>query len=116
MRFEDEPAYVLEARPYRETSLLLELLTASHGRLAVVARGVRGASRRAVARRARQGLLRRHRGAASGRRVVLARGALASEGRVLRVGGARLFLAWYVSEPLYRRTGRRDPAPQMCSR
>ena len=36
-----EPAYVLHARPYRESSLLLELLTAAHGRLGVVARGAR---------------------------------------------------------------------------
>jgi DNA repair protein RecO (recombination protein O) len=42
MRLEQQPAYVLHARPYRETSLLLECLTREHGRLGVVARGVRG--------------------------------------------------------------------------
>ncbi len=42
MRIEQQPAYVLHARPYRETSLLLECLTREHGRLGVVARGVRG--------------------------------------------------------------------------
>ncbi len=36
-----EPAYVLHARPYRESSLLLELLTAAHGRVGAVARGAR---------------------------------------------------------------------------
>ena len=36
-----EPAYVLHARPYRESSLLLELLTAAHGRVGTVARGAR---------------------------------------------------------------------------
>ncbi|WP_266156718.1 DNA repair protein RecO [Dyella silvatica] len=41
MRLEQQPAYVLHARPYRETSLLLECLTRDHGRLGVVARGVR---------------------------------------------------------------------------
>jgi DNA repair protein RecO (recombination protein O) len=41
MRIEQQPAYVLHARPYRETSLLLECLTRDHGRLGVVARGVR---------------------------------------------------------------------------
>jgi DNA repair protein RecO (recombination protein O) len=42
MRIEQQPAYVLHARPYRETSLLLECLTREHGRVGVVARGVRG--------------------------------------------------------------------------
>ena len=41
MRIDQQPAYVLHARPYRETSLLLECLTREHGRLGVVARGVR---------------------------------------------------------------------------
>jgi DNA repair protein RecO (recombination protein O) len=46
----DAPAYVLHHRPYRETSLLLELLVFGLGRVGVIARGVRGT--RAVARRA----------------------------------------------------------------
>jgi len=42
-----QPAFVLHTRPYRETSLLVECLTRDHGRLGVVARGVRGARARA---------------------------------------------------------------------
>src|SRR3546814_14196517 len=42
MRYDAEPAYVLHARPWRETSLLLELLTGNHGRIGLVARGVQG--------------------------------------------------------------------------
>lgn len=38
--FQDE-GYVLHGRPYRETSLLLEVVTAEHGRLGLVARGAR---------------------------------------------------------------------------
>lgn len=40
-RIDLESAYVLHSRPYRETSLLLDILTRNHGRLAVVARGAR---------------------------------------------------------------------------
>lgn len=36
-----EPAYVLHARPWRETSLLLEAFTRAHGRQGLVARGAR---------------------------------------------------------------------------
>jgi recombinational DNA repair protein (RecF pathway) len=116
MRFEDEPAYVLEARPYRETSLLLELLTAHHGRLATVARGVRGGSRTAVARRAALEPFRRIRVAASGRGEVLSLGTVESDGPVLRLAGAPLFSAWYVNELVFRLTGRGDPAPDVFHR
>lgn len=42
MRFADEPAFVLHARPWRESSLLVEALTANFGRMGLVARGVQG--------------------------------------------------------------------------
>jgi DNA repair protein RecO (recombination protein O) len=41
-RVDDQPALVLHVRPYRETSAIVSLLTPGHGRVAVVARGVRG--------------------------------------------------------------------------
>ena len=40
MRVLAQPAYVLHARPWRETSLIVELLTRDHGRVGVVARGL----------------------------------------------------------------------------
>ena len=50
-RIELQPAYVLHRRPYRETSLLLELFTPEYGRLSAIAKGVR------KARSSTQGLL-----------------------------------------------------------
>ena len=47
MRYADEPAYVLHARPWRETSLLVDVLTRTHGRLGLAARGVRGPRKQA---------------------------------------------------------------------
>ena len=41
MLIEQQPAFVLHTRPYRETSLLLECLSRDHGRVGIVARGVR---------------------------------------------------------------------------
>jgi len=40
-RRDDQHAFVLHAYPYRETSLIVEALTADHGRIALVARGAR---------------------------------------------------------------------------
>lgn len=44
-RIVSEPAYVLHARAYRETSAIIDLLTLQHGRVSVVARGARRSSR-----------------------------------------------------------------------
>jgi DNA repair protein RecO (recombination protein O) len=42
MRYVAEPAFVLHARAWRETSLLVEVLSREHGRVGLVARGVQG--------------------------------------------------------------------------
>jgi len=38
---QDEPAFVLHSYPFRETSLILDVLSRQHGRLAIMARGAR---------------------------------------------------------------------------
>lgn len=48
MNTQDDLAYVLHVRPYRESSALLDVLTRSHGRLALVARGQRRRGRAAL--------------------------------------------------------------------
>jgi len=48
MRLSAEPAFVLHARPWRDTSLLVELLSATHGRIGVLARGVQSPRRHAL--------------------------------------------------------------------
>jgi DNA repair protein RecO (recombination protein O) len=40
-RVDQQPAFVLHATPWRETSLVLEIFTREHGRVAVVARGAK---------------------------------------------------------------------------
>ena len=40
-RLENQPTFVLHSYPYRETSLLLEVFSRNHGRVALVARGAR---------------------------------------------------------------------------
>ena len=46
MRIALEPCYVLHSRPYRETSLILEVLGRDQGRAGLVARGARGSRSR----------------------------------------------------------------------
>ncbi len=111
MRIDDEPAWVLEARPYRETSLLLDLLTASHGRLAAVARGVRGSQPGQRLRRAALEPFQPLRVALAGRGEVLTLGRVDVQGQPLRPTGTALLSALYVNELIQKLTGRGDPVP-----
>ena len=36
---QQEPAYVIHRRPWRETSLMVDLFTLNHGRMSVIAKG-----------------------------------------------------------------------------
>ena len=109
MRIEQQPAYVLHARAYRETSLLLECLTREHGRLGVVARGVRG--ERSRLRRAQ---LEPFQPVSLG---LLVRGEMATLTAVEPVGtpqrltGDVALAGLYLNELVVRLTGRQDPLP-----
>ena len=114
MRVEAQPAYVLHARPWRETSLIVELLSRDHGRLGVVARGVQGPKRHPL-RAALQPLQHV-------RVDFLPRGEL---GRLLQaeavdvaplLQGDALLAAFYVNELLMRLLPRQDPAPGLFAR
>lgn len=109
MRLEQQPAYVLHGRAYRETSLLLECLTRDYGRVGVVARGVRG--ERARLRRAQLepfqplsiGLMLR------GELATLT--AVETVGTPLRWNGEASMAGLYLNELVVRLTGRQDPLP-----
>ena len=45
-RIHDQPAFLLHYRPFRDTSLLLDVFSRDHGKLALVARGARSAKSR----------------------------------------------------------------------
>lgn len=46
MRVELQPAYILHTRPFSDTSLILDCLTADYGRLSLLAKGARAAKSR----------------------------------------------------------------------
>ena len=114
MRVLAQPAFVLHARPWRETSLIVELLSRDHGRIGLVARGVQGARRHPL-RAALQPLQHL-------RLDYLARGEL---GRLLQaeavdaaplLQGEALMAAFYVNELVLRLLPRQDPAPGLFER
>lgn len=109
-RIELQPAWLLSQKPYRETSELIEVLTPRHGRVGLVARGLRGP-------RARQ------RGLVSLFRPLLlswldkgdlgTMTAAESGGVEVRLDGERLFHGWYLNELLLKLLPRHDPHPAL---
>ncbi len=50
MRIESERGYILHQRPYRETSLLVDLFTCNYGRVRCVAKGFRKPNKKGISR------------------------------------------------------------------
>jgi DNA repair protein RecO (recombination protein O) len=104
-----QPAYVLHARAYRETSLLLELLTLDNGRIGAIARGVRSA--RGQPLRAALQPLQPLQVSLRGRgELPLLVGAEVQGSAAVLVGDA-LLAAFYLNELLVRLLPRSDPMP-----
>ena len=107
MRIDQQPAFILHARPYRETSLLIEAFSRDFGRVGLVARGVRRERSRLP-----RGLLQPFQPLLLN---WIARGELGSltgaeaASRPLRLAGDVLFAAIYVNELVLRLSERNDP-------
>lgn len=110
LRVELEPGFVLHQRPFRDTSLLLEVLSRDHGRVGLVARGARGPRSRM------KGILQPFRPLLLS---WLLRGELgtltAAENDAATPpsfpGGETLLGLYYLNELLLRLTARLDPHP-----
>jgi DNA repair protein RecO (recombination protein O) len=113
-RIERQPAYVLHERPYRETSVLLEALTRDHGRVGLVARGVRSAKPRFS-----RGTLKPLQALEL---AWMGRGELGNLASADPVGvpvplvGDGLLCALYLNELLARLLARNDPHPEVFAR
>lgn len=112
-RAEHVGAFVLHRRPWEDTGCVVELFTATHGRLSAFARGVRGANARLA------GVLQP---------FVPLLVSWAGRGEAPRLTGAevdhgnrvsesiprdRLMSAWYCSELVLTLTARHDPQPEL---
>ena len=109
-RIDLEPAFVLHARPWRESSLLVEIFGRGHGRLGLVARGARRPKSRM------RGLLQPFiplllswRGAGE---LATLTGA-EPEGTVLPPSGSTAIVGFYLNELLMRFLHRHDPEPAL---
>lgn len=111
MRIDNEAAYVLHARPWRESSLLIEVLSENHGRLGLLARGVQGPKRH-VLRAALQPLQFIRVDAVQRGELAQLRNAEALDAAPQLAGEATL-AAFYVNELVMRLAPRQDPLPEL---
>lgn len=105
-----QPAYVLSARAYRDSSLLVEAWTLAHGRVGLVARGARSARSRS------RGLLQAHRPLLMSWTETGELGSLTgveAAGPAHALTGERVFCGWYLSELLLKLLARGDPHPRL---
>jgi DNA repair protein RecO (recombination protein O) len=106
MRVHQEPAFILHHRDYSETSLLLEVFTARHGRLGLIAKGARRATSRV------RGILKPFQRLLigwSGRGELGVLTGAEPDGPALELDGAALYCAFYLNEILLRLLHRHDP-------
>ena len=112
MRVNLQPAYILHSRPYRDSSVILEVFTPEHGRISALARGARRKSRGGSAAALLQ-LFTPLLLSFSGRGELKTLTAREAAGAAVRLRVDRLYSGLYVNELLVRLLHRYDPHPQL---
>jgi DNA repair protein RecO (recombination protein O) len=107
------PGFVLHQRPYRESSLLVETFTATHGRVGLVARGVRSSRSR---QRSELQLFRPLLLSWNSRGDLGTLTSVEADGTASKLAGRSLFSAFYLNELLVRLVARQDPHPGLFER
>jgi DNA repair protein RecO (recombination protein O) len=109
-RIAEQPAFVLHSYPYRETSLIIDVLSRDHGRLALVAKGAKRPHS------ALRGVLQTFQPLAlswSGKSEVRTLTGAEWVGGMLPLAGDALLCGFYVNELLVKFCAREDPHPQL---
>jgi DNA repair protein RecO (recombination protein O) len=105
-----EKAYVLHRRPYRETSSLVDIFTPDHGRLTLIAKGVRQVKSQT------QGLLEPFVPLLiswSGKSELMSLTAVEARGEVRRLYGECLFAGFYLNELIMSLLEKWDAHPKL---
>jgi DNA repair protein RecO (recombination protein O) len=101
-----EPAFVLHKRPYRETSLLIDLFTLHYGRISLLARGVRqSGSKLSALLQPFIPLLVSY----SGKTELMNLSKVEPNGHAYQLPGKQLFNGFYLNELLIKLLQQHDP-------
>jgi DNA repair protein RecO (recombination protein O) len=108
-----QPAYLLHARDYRDSSLLIELFTPEQGRIAAVARGVKTVRRGSAMQRALLQPFQPLWVGVGGRTELKYLRSSEARDAALILRGRALFSGFYVNELLCRVIQHEDPHPDL---
>ncbi len=111
-RIESEPAFLLHHRPYQDSSRILDVISANHGRLALIARGSRSAKSRL------RGILRPFLPLKMSWVIRSDLGTLTGaemNGAPISLQGDALMSGYYANELLLKLLHRHDPQPEIFS-
>lgn len=110
MRISLQPAFILHHRAYRETSLLLDVLTQDYGRISLIARGVRKNRSRTkpLLQPFRPLLISWH-----GKTELMSLQIVEPQGIPIPLQGECLLSGFYLNELLMRLLQKHDPHPQL---
>jgi DNA repair protein RecO (recombination protein O) len=103
-------AYVLHQRPFRDSSLIVEIFAREFGRMTLFARAARGPRSRFVALQPFQALLLSWSGRGEAPQLT---GTELAEGAPLPMPSRQLMSAFYLNELLLTLTTRHDPHPEL---
>ena len=109
-RIQGEPAFLLHHRPYQDSSRILDIISANHGRLALVARGSRSAKSRL------RGVLRPFMPLSLSWVIRTDLGTLTGaemDGAPISLQGDALMSGYYANELLLKLLHRHDPQPDI---
>ncbi|MGN6318002.1 DNA repair protein RecO [Trinickia sp.] len=109
-RIAEQPAFVLHSYPYRETSLVIDVFSRDHGRLALVAKGAKRPHS------ALRGVLQTFQPLSmswSGKSEMRTLTGAEWVGGMLPLAGDALLCGFYVNELLVKFCAREDPHPQL---
>ena len=109
-RVQQQPAFILHHRPFRDSSQILDVISRDHGKLSLVARGSRGAHARL------RGVLRPFMPLAMSWVIKTDLGTLTGaevHGEPLSLTGDALLSGYYVNELLLHFLHRHDPQPEL---
>lgn len=109
-RIQNEPAWLLHHRPFRDSSQILDILSRDHGRLAVVAKGSRGAKSKL------RGILRPFLPLQLSWVIRSDLGTLTGaemDGAPISLAGDALLSGYYVNELILNLLHRHDPQPEI---
>ncbi|MDH5633628.1 MAG: DNA repair protein RecO [Gammaproteobacteria bacterium] len=110
IRVDNEPAFILHQRDYRETSRLVELFTPNHGRVSVVAKGVRRQPKKGSQA---IGLFQSYSTSWSGRGELMNLNRIEADSLAAELAGERLYCGLYVNEVLMRVLHYQEPHQEL---